>query len=199
MSRYWEEFEVGARYDTYSRTLTEGDASLFCALVGYHVPLFIDEEYARTTVHGGRIIPSSMIMAVSTGMTESLYRTTVVAQLGLDNAKFLKPVKIGDTITETATPAPEPLPGFKEIQPMVFSGIYPVSTDDFEALKMAVGMDWMWVGMTVGKLDMTQVVLMVDEMVWRMVVWTVGCSVVHSVVWTVALKVGCSDCCSVVC
>ena len=101
MSRYWEEFEVGARYDTYSRTLTEGDSSLFCALVGYHVPLFIDEEYARKTVHGGRIIPSSMIMAVSTGMTESLYRTTVVAQLGLDNAKFLKPVKIGDTIRTT--------------------------------------------------------------------------------------------------
>lgn len=101
MSRYWEEFEVGARHPTYSRTLTEADTAWFCAFVGYHVPLFIDEEYARTTRFGGRIIPSSMIMAISTGMTESLFRTTVVAQLGLDNARFLAPVRIGDTISTT--------------------------------------------------------------------------------------------------
>jgi hypothetical protein len=39
--------------------VTEGDLSLFCAFVGYHVPLFIDEEYAKTTIYGGRIAPSS--------------------------------------------------------------------------------------------------------------------------------------------
>jgi GTP-binding protein LepA len=55
------------------------------------------------------------------------------------NVKSTADVKIGDTITETRNPAPEPLPGFKEITPMVFSGIYPVSTDDFESLKAAVG------------------------------------------------------------
>ena len=55
------------------------------------------------------------------------------------NVKSTADVKIGDTITETRRPAPEPLPGFKEIHPLVFSGIYPVSTDDFEALKLAVG------------------------------------------------------------
>ncbi|MDB6072484.1 MAG: lepa: elongation factor 4, partial [Verrucomicrobiaceae bacterium] len=48
-------------------------------------------------------------------------------------------VKIGDTLTEHRRPAPAPLPGFKEIRPMVFSGIYPVSNDDFEQLKMAMG------------------------------------------------------------
>ena len=45
MSMYWEDFEVGKRYETYGRTVTEGDLSLFCAFVGYHVPLFINEEY----------------------------------------------------------------------------------------------------------------------------------------------------------
>jgi GTP-binding protein LepA len=55
------------------------------------------------------------------------------------NVKSTAQVKIGDTITETKNAAKEPLPGFKEIRPMVFSGIYPVSTDDFEALKLAVG------------------------------------------------------------
>ncbi|MDZ4288461.1 MAG: translation elongation factor 4, partial [Prosthecobacter sp.] len=54
------------------------------------------------------------------------------------NVKSTTDVKIGDTLTETRKPAPEPLPGFKEIHPLVFSGIYPISTDDFEALKMAV-------------------------------------------------------------
>jgi len=55
------------------------------------------------------------------------------------NMKTSTEVKIGDTLTETAKPAPEPLPGFKEVQPMVFSGLYPISTDDFEQLKLAMG------------------------------------------------------------
>ncbi len=55
------------------------------------------------------------------------------------NMKSSAEVKIGDTVTGSARPAPEPLPGFKEIQPMVFSGIYPVTTDDFENLKLAMG------------------------------------------------------------
>jgi acyl dehydratase len=99
VSRYWEEFEVGARYPTYGRTITDGDLSLFCAFVGYHVPLFIDEEYARKTPYGGRIVPSGMTMAISTGMTESLFRTTVLTLLAVDNGRFLAPVRPGDTIT----------------------------------------------------------------------------------------------------
>ena len=55
------------------------------------------------------------------------------------NMKSSSEVKIGDTVTEVQRPALEPLPGFKEIQPMVFSGIYPVTTDDFEQLKLAMG------------------------------------------------------------
>lgn len=55
------------------------------------------------------------------------------------NVKTTADVKIGDTVTESRRPAPIALPGFKEIHPLVFSGIYPVSTDDFESLKAAVG------------------------------------------------------------
>lgn len=99
MSRYWEEFDAGARYPTYGRTITEGDLSLFCAFVGYHVPLFIDEEYARRTPYGGRIVPSAMTMAFSTAMTESLFRTTMIALLGVERGRFLAPVRPGDTIT----------------------------------------------------------------------------------------------------
>ena len=48
-------------------------------------------------------------------------------------------MKIGDTITDQRHPAREPLPGFQEIHPMVFSGIYPINTGDFEHLKTAIG------------------------------------------------------------
>src|SRR5258708_2106882 len=48
-------------------------------------------------------------------------------------------IGIGDTITDQRNPAREPLPGFQEIHPMVFSGIYPINTGDFEHLKTAIG------------------------------------------------------------
>ncbi|MBC7778749.1 MAG: MaoC family dehydratase [Proteobacteria bacterium] len=98
MSHFYEDFTVGVRYPTYGRTITEADHSLFCALVGYHVPLFIDEEFARRSSYGGRICPSHLIMSFSTGMTESLFRTSVLGLLSLDSGRFLAPVRIGDTI-----------------------------------------------------------------------------------------------------
>ena len=55
------------------------------------------------------------------------------------NIKTTAEIKIGDTLTEQHRPADEPLPGFQEIHPMVFSGIYPINTADFEHLKTAMG------------------------------------------------------------
>ncbi len=55
------------------------------------------------------------------------------------NMKSAAEVKIGDTMTDSTHPCPEAFPGYKEIQPMVFSGIYPVDSSDYEALKMAMG------------------------------------------------------------
>jgi len=54
------------------------------------------------------------------------------------NIKSTADMKIGDTITDQRHPAREPLPGFQEIHPMVFSGIYPINTGDFEHLKTAI-------------------------------------------------------------
>ncbi len=45
---------------------------------------------------------------------------------------------VGDTITQASQPAPEPLPGFQTIQPRVFAGLYPVSSDDYEAFREAL-------------------------------------------------------------
>jgi GTP-binding protein LepA len=55
------------------------------------------------------------------------------------NIKSTADMKIGDTITDARNSAREPLPGFQEIHPMVFSGIYPINTGDFEHLKTAIG------------------------------------------------------------
>ncbi|HUI99564.1 MAG TPA: translation elongation factor 4 [Usitatibacter sp.] len=52
--------------------------------------------------------------------------------------KELKEAKVGDTVTHADAPAAEPLPGFKEIQPQVFAGLYPVESNQYEALRDAL-------------------------------------------------------------
>jgi GTP-binding protein LepA len=54
------------------------------------------------------------------------------------NIKVTSDVKIGDTVTLQKNPATESLPGFKLISPVVFAGIYPIDTSDFEALRDAL-------------------------------------------------------------
>ena len=52
--------------------------------------------------------------------------------------KSLGDARVGDTITLAANPATEPVPGFKEVKPMVFCGLYPSESDDYENLKAAL-------------------------------------------------------------
>lgn len=54
------------------------------------------------------------------------------------NIKIVKDIKIGDTITHQKKKAAAPLPGFKAIHPVVYAGIYPIDTSDFEALRDAL-------------------------------------------------------------
>ncbi|HYD97650.1 MAG TPA: translation elongation factor 4 [Noviherbaspirillum sp.] len=49
--------------------------------------------------------------------------------------KELKAARVGDTITLAAKPAPAPLPGFKEVQPQVFAGLFPVEANQYDALR----------------------------------------------------------------
>ena len=72
------------------------------------------------------------------GMQASDELTTGDVGYIIANMKSTGDVKIGDTYTDLQDPCPEPLPGFKEIHPMVFSGIYPVDSADYENLKSAM-------------------------------------------------------------
>src|SRR5438477_1331931 len=72
-------------------------------------------------------------------------RPTSISQLSVGEVGFLTAsikevadVQIGDTITEAARPTKEPFPGFQEIKPMVFAGLYPIDTNQYEELRDAL-------------------------------------------------------------
>ncbi|SDN05667.1 translation elongation factor 4 [Kriegella aquimaris] len=52
--------------------------------------------------------------------------------------KDAREVKVGDTITDAASPTKNPIAGFEDVKPMVFAGIYPVDTEDFEELRSSM-------------------------------------------------------------
>ena len=52
--------------------------------------------------------------------------------------KEIEAARVGDTITLASRPAVEPLPGFKEVQPRVFAGLFPIESDDYEAFREAL-------------------------------------------------------------
>ncbi len=56
----------------------------------------------------------------------------------LAGVKTVSDVHIGDTITSDSHPCAKPLPGFKEVKPVVFSSIYPIASDDYEDLEVAL-------------------------------------------------------------
>jgi GTP-binding protein LepA len=66
--------------------------------------------------------------------------TLSVGEVGFLTAsiKTVADVQIGDTITETARPVDEPLPGFQEVKPMVFAGLYPTDSAQYEDLRDAM-------------------------------------------------------------
>ena len=97
-SRFFDDFQVGARYPTRVRTISDADHETFCRLVGYEVPIFLDDAYARSKGMPGRICPSHLIMSFSTAMTGDLFAESIVALMAIENARFLGVVRPGDTI-----------------------------------------------------------------------------------------------------
>ena len=54
------------------------------------------------------------------------------------NIKEVRDAKVGDTVTEEGRPTASPMPGFKDVLPMVFCGLYPVASEDYDDLKEAL-------------------------------------------------------------
>jgi len=97
---FWEEWIVGSEYKTAARTITEADIVIYAGLSGDYNPLHVDEEYCKTTQHGGRIAHGPLVYAIAAGLLFQLhlYDDTSIAFLGFENLRFTKTVKPGDTI-----------------------------------------------------------------------------------------------------
>ena len=79
-----------------------------------------------------------LVESVGVFTPKSLSRDSLSAgQVGfiIAGIKELKAAKVGDTITLASRPAPAPLPGFKEVQPQVFAGLFPVEANQYDALR----------------------------------------------------------------
>lgn len=111
------------------------------------------DEYRGVIVHirimDGRVKPGDSITLMSsnaqykveqTGIFKIKYEETQCLEAGdvgyiISGIKTVSDVRVGDTITLTNNPSPEPLPGFKDVKPVVFSSIYPIDSNDYEELK----------------------------------------------------------------
>ena len=114
------------------------------------------DSFRGTVIHcrvfDGTVRPGNVIRFMSTGST---YRVEEVGRFALTRSKKdslsagevgyiiagvknVSDVRIGDTITLDDRPLEKALPGFKEIKPVVFSSIYPIASDDYEDLALAL-------------------------------------------------------------
>ncbi|MDR2676216.1 MAG: translation elongation factor 4 [Opitutaceae bacterium] len=107
----------------------------------------------HTRVFSGALKAGDQMMLMSTGQKSEIKEVGIftpkmqkTATLGegdvgylVSNIKDTTEVKVGDTVTLARQPATAMLPGYKEVRPMVFCGLYPLESSDYEKLKAALG------------------------------------------------------------
>ena len=103
-------------------------------------------------VMNGSLPKGSKVTVMSTGTSHQADRVGVFTPKMLDRSElrtgevgfFIAGIKdiygapVGDTLTATRNPCAEPLPGFKQVQPRVFAGLFPLSSDDYEGFREAL-------------------------------------------------------------
>ncbi|KAF0120099.1 MAG: dehydrogenase [bacterium] len=99
-SMYFEDFKIGQKFTTLTRTITDTDITDFVELTGISSPLFMDEEFAKKSIHKGRIAPGPLTFSLAMGLFTRLgiFEETVMAFLGMDGMRLSVPIKPGDTI-----------------------------------------------------------------------------------------------------
>ena len=102
---YFEEFTVGRVFEhAWTRTVTEMDNVLYSSLTMNVQPLHLDEEFASKTEFGRRIVNSLFTLGLMIGITvNDTTLGTTVANLGMSDVKFPKPVFHGDTLRVKTT------------------------------------------------------------------------------------------------
>jgi acyl dehydratase len=99
MGRVFDEFEIGQRFVTPGRTITEADIGAFAGLTGDYNPVHTDETFAAASDFGSRIAHGPMGIGIAFGLASrlDLIDGTVVALLGV-SWDFKAPMRPGDTI-----------------------------------------------------------------------------------------------------
>ncbi|MGO7018555.1 MaoC/PaaZ C-terminal domain-containing protein [Rhizobium leguminosarum] len=98
-AKFFDDFEVDQSWTSPRRTIAEADVVMFAGMTGDFNPVHTDEEFAKTTPFGTRILHGPAVFAIATGLEFrlGLKEGTAIAFLGMTwNLKA--PVKIGDTI-----------------------------------------------------------------------------------------------------
>lgn len=124
--KLFEEFQEGeVIHHDLGRTITEADNVLFCALTMNDQPLHLDEEWAKKSPFGKRVVNGLLTLSLSVGMSvRDLTAGTLVANLGYYDVEHTKPVFHGDTIRVRSevvkkTPTSKPERGIVEIKHVV--------------------------------------------------------------------------------
>ncbi len=91
-----------------------------------------------TVMSTGRNYNADRIGCYTPKMTDKNELTTGEVGFVISGIKDIFGAPVGDTLTLAAAPCAEPLPGFKQVQPRVFAGLFPVSSDDYEGFREAL-------------------------------------------------------------
>lgn len=94
-----DEIEVGRVFRSGGRTITETDVVNFCALTGNWIEIHSNVHYASQTRFGERLVQGSLTYSIMTGLIT--FGPSIQANYGIDNLRYLKPVRINDTIYVT--------------------------------------------------------------------------------------------------
>lgn len=96
--KYFEELVLGERLLTPRRTVTEADIVNFAALSGDYFYAHVDEIAASQSLFDGRVAHGYFIVSVAAGLFVDPAAGPVLANYGMENLRFIEPIKVGDTV-----------------------------------------------------------------------------------------------------
>lgn len=97
---HFEDYEIGQKFVTPARTVTETDVVNYCAISGNWHALHSDAEYCKGTMYGQRIVQGALVYTIALGLALPMpeVQGATVANYGTDMLRFPKATLIGDTI-----------------------------------------------------------------------------------------------------
>lgn len=101
--KYFDELEIGETLVTHRRTVTEADIVNFAGISGDHFYAHMDEIAAKESIFGRRVAHGYFVLSAAAGLFVDPAPGPVLANYGLENLRFTKPVYAGDTIQAKLT------------------------------------------------------------------------------------------------